>query len=330
MRSSIVLVHEPVWSSATLLALTLGSACRRRPARSQDHRSGCARRRLGPAGSRASQQTMQAAKLADRVQVSNAAGAGGTIGLAQLINNNKGDGNALMVSGKGMVSAIYINKSPVSLSNVTPIARLTGEYEVLVVPASSNLEDDGRPRRRCTRPIRAACPGRGGLAGGVDQLTAGMIVQAIGGENGQVQLRRVRQRRRSAGADARRPRHGRHGRLQRVRRADHRPASCARSRSPPTSGLPGVNIPTLKEQGINVEFVNWRGLMAAPGISEAQRQELIKTVTQMAKSAAVEGARRKERVARPVHGRRRVQGLRRVRAEERARDSSTISGLVKK
>ena len=61
------------------------------------------------------QQTLQAAKLADRVQVSNAAGAGGTIGLAQLINNNKGDGNALMVSGKGMVSAIYINKSPVSL-----------------------------------------------------------------------------------------------------------------------------------------------------------------------------------------------------------------------
>ena len=48
--------------------------------------------------------------------------------------------------------------------------------------------------------------------------------------------------------------------------------------------LPGVNIPTLKEQGINVEFVNWRGLMAPPGISEAQRQELIKTVTQMAKS----------------------------------------------
>ena len=46
----------------------------------------------------------------------NAAGAGGTIGLAQLINNNKGDGNALMVSGKGMVSAIFINKSPVTLT----------------------------------------------------------------------------------------------------------------------------------------------------------------------------------------------------------------------
>jgi putative tricarboxylic transport membrane protein len=71
---------------------------------------------------RAVAQTLQGTKLADRVQVNNAAGAGGTIGLAQLINNNKGDGNALMVTGKGMVSAIYINKSPVSLSNVMPIA----------------------------------------------------------------------------------------------------------------------------------------------------------------------------------------------------------------
>jgi len=57
----------------------------------------------------------------------------GTIGLAQLINNYKGDGGALMVSGKGMVSAIFIQKSPLTLSNATPIARLTGEYEVLVV-----------------------------------------------------------------------------------------------------------------------------------------------------------------------------------------------------
>ncbi len=52
--------------------------------------------------------------------------------------------------------------------------------------------------------------------------------------------------------------------------------------------LPGVNIPTLKEQGIDVEFVNWRGLMAAPGISDAQRQALVKAVTQMVKIAAVE------------------------------------------
>ena len=82
---------------------------------------------------RAVQASMQASGVARRVQVNNAAGAGGTIGLAQLINSSKGDPGALMVSGKGMVSAQYINNSPVTISNTTPIARLTGEFVVLVV-----------------------------------------------------------------------------------------------------------------------------------------------------------------------------------------------------
>ena len=89
---------------------------------------------------RAVQASLQANKLAERIQVNNVAGAGGTIGLAQLINNSKGDGGALMASGKGMVSAVFINKSPVTLANATPIARLAGEYEVLVVPTGSNLK----------------------------------------------------------------------------------------------------------------------------------------------------------------------------------------------
>jgi putative tricarboxylic transport membrane protein len=228
------------------------------------------------------QQTLQAAKLADKVQVSNAAGAGGTIGLAQLINNNKGDGSALMVSGKGMVSAIFINKSPVSLSNATPIARLTGEYEVLVVPAASALKTMGD-----LVAAYKANPGSvswaGGLAGGVDQLTAGMIVQAIGGENAKFNYVAF-----GSGGEVLAQTLGGHvtvgmGGYQEFAAQ----ISSGKLRALAITSdkrLPGVNIPTLKEQGINVEFVNWRGLMAAPGISEAQRQELIKTVTQMAKS----------------------------------------------
>lgn len=228
------------------------------------------------------QQTMQAAKIADRVQVSNAAGAGGTIGLAQLINNNKGDGSALMVSGKGMVSAVFINKSPVSLSNVTPIARLTGEYEVLVVPASSNL----RTMADLVAMYKAN-PGSvswaGGLAGGVDQLTAGMIVQAIGGENAKFNYVAF-----GSGGEVLAQTLGGHVTIgmggynefaAQISSGKLRALAITSDKR-----LPSVNIPTLKEQGINVEFVNWRGLMAAPGISEAQRQELIKLVTQMAKS----------------------------------------------
>ena len=44
------------------------------------------------------------------------------------------------------------------------------------------------------------------------------------------------------------------------------------------SRLAGVNIPTLKEQGVNVELVNWRGVWGAPGISAEQKKALVAAV----------------------------------------------------
>ena len=73
-------------------------------------------------------------------QFENKGGAGGTIGLAQFVNTSKGDGNAIMTGGMVMVGGIILNKSAVNLSMVTPLARLTGEYEVLVVPANSPIK----------------------------------------------------------------------------------------------------------------------------------------------------------------------------------------------
>lgn len=233
---------------------------------------------------RAAQSALQASKLGERIQVNNAPGAGGTIGLAQLINNSKGDPGALMVTGKGMVSAVFINKSPVTLANATPIARLTGEYEVLVVPTNS-------PLKNIADLVAAykANPGgvswAGGLAGGVDQLTAGMIVQAIGGEAGKFNYVAF-----GSGGEVLSQVLGGHvtvglggwnefaaqikaGKLRAL-------AVTAPAR------VKDIDVPTLKEQGVNVEFVNWRGLMAAPAITDAQRQELVKVVTQMAKSDA--------------------------------------------
>jgi putative tricarboxylic transport membrane protein len=231
---------------------------------------------------RATQNTLQAAKLADRVQVNNVPGAGGTIGLAQLINNNKGDGNALMVTGKGMVSAIYINKSPVTLSNATPIARLTGEYEVLVVPASSPLKS-AADLVAAYKANPAQVSWAGGLAGGVDQLTAGMIVQAVGGELGKFNYVAF-----NSGGEVLAQTLGGHVTVGMGGYQEFAPqiASGKLRALAVTSDkrLPGVNIPTLKEQGINVEFVNWRGLMAPPGLTDAQRQALVATITQMAKS----------------------------------------------
>src|SRR3546814_14362717 len=88
---------------------------------------------------RAMQQALQKENIVKNVEVTNVPGAGGTIGLAQFAGSS-GQGDELMVSGLVMLGAILTNKSPVSLEQTTPIARLTGEYEVLVVPAASAIQ----------------------------------------------------------------------------------------------------------------------------------------------------------------------------------------------
>jgi putative tricarboxylic transport membrane protein len=231
---------------------------------------------------RATAQILQTSKLADRVQVSNAPGAGGTIGLAQLINNYKGDGSALMVSGKGMVSAIFIQKSPLTLSNATPIARLTGEYEVLVVGANSPLKS----MADLTAAYKAnpgAVSWAGGLVGGVDQLTAGMIIQAIGGDVSKLNYVAF-----GSGGEVLSQTLGGHvtvglGGYQEFA-AQITTGKLRALGITSDKRLARINIPTLKEQGINVEFINWRGLMGAPDISEAQRQALVTMLSKMVKT----------------------------------------------
>jgi len=89
---------------------------------------------------RALGKAMIDAKTADTVQYENKGGAAGVIGLAQFVNASKGDPSALMVMGAVMMGGIITGKPPVSLDKATPIARITSEYNVFVVPADSPLK----------------------------------------------------------------------------------------------------------------------------------------------------------------------------------------------
>src|SRR5918994_771337 len=127
---------------------------------------------------------MQSAKLVSGVQFDNKGGAAGTIGLAQFVNSAKGDPNAVMIGGMVMVGGIILNKSPVNLSQVTPIARLTSEWEVIVVPASS-------PHETMADLVKAfkENPGKvswgGGSAGGTHPHLGGFLPQGGGGHPAQ-------------------------------------------------------------------------------------------------------------------------------------------------
>jgi putative tricarboxylic transport membrane protein len=231
---------------------------------------------------------MQAAKVAQSVQFDNKGGAAGTIGLAQFVNSAKGDPHALLVGGMVMVGGIVLNKSPVDLSMVTPVARLTSEYLVVVVPANS-------PHKTMADLVNAfkAEPGKvswnGGSAGGSDHILAGMIAKAAGGDPAKVNYVASK-----GGGDQVANIVGGHvtaGIAGLGEFAEHikggRMRALAVSAPAKTEG-----IPSLKEQGIDVVLGNWRGVFGAPGISTAQRDALISAV-----KAATESAPWKESVA---------------------------------
>ena len=217
---------------------------------------------------------MQSAKLVSGVQFDNKGGAAGTIGLAQFVNGSKGDPNAVMIGGMVMVGGIILNKSPVNLSQVTPIARLTSEWEVIVVPASS-------PHKTMADLVKALKenPGKvswgGGSAGGTDHILVGLIAKEVGVDPAKINYVPFK-----GGGEAIAAILGGHvtagvsglGEFaEQIKAGKMR----ALAQSSPQK-LEG--IPSLKEQGINVELGNWRGIFGAPGISTAQRDALVKLV----------------------------------------------------
>lgn len=113
------------------------------------------------------------------VQVENVPGAAGTIGLARFIQSERGNPDALLVTGLVMVSSVVLNHSPVTLADAMPIARLTGEFEVIVVPSASPYQSLGDLLAAFTSD-----PGRvswgGGSAGGTDDLLIRLIAEQLG------------------------------------------------------------------------------------------------------------------------------------------------------
>jgi putative tricarboxylic transport membrane protein len=225
---------------------------------------------------------MQSAKLVSSVQFDNKGGAGGTIGLAQFVNSSKGDPNAIMIGGMVMVGAIYLENSPVNLSMVTPLARLTGEYEIIVVPASS-------PHKTMADLVKAfkANPGGvswgGGSAGGTDHILVGLIAKAVGVDPGKINYVPYK-----GGGEAIAAIIGGHvtagvsgvGEFAEQIKGGRMRALAVSS----PSRMDGFQ--TLKEQNIDVDLANWRGVFGASGINTAQRDTLIKIVRGATESAS--------------------------------------------
>ena len=260
---------------------------------------------------RALQAALQSDGLAKKITVDNKGGAGGTIGIAQFVSSSKGDPNALMMGGMVMVGAIITNKSPVNLSQVTPIARLTGEYEVVVVPGTSKIQS----LKELIAQFKAN-PGSvawgGGSAGGSDHILAGMIAQASGVEPAKVNYIAY-----AGGGEAQAAIMGGHvaagisgfGEFAaQIKSGKLRALGISADKR-----VPGIDIPTLKEQGVDVEMVNWRAVFAAPGHQRRAEEGADRCRRQGGQDRVVAGHAEAQRVDRHVPGRRSVQDLPRCR-----------------
>lgn len=232
---------------------------------------------------RAMQQVLQEEGIVGNVEVTNVPGAGGTIGLAQFVNS-PARGNELMISGLVMLGSILTNKSPVSLDQTTPIARLTGEYEVIVVPAESeiqNLDELLAAFKEDPRSVSWA----GGSAGGTDHILVGMIANEIGIEPSGVNYIAF-----SGGGEALASllagdvTAGVSGYSEFAGQIEAGELRAIAISSP--ERIEGIDVPTLVEQGVNVDLINWRAVVAKPDLSEEDRQQLLATVDAMVKSDA--------------------------------------------
>ena len=88
---------------------------------------------------RAVADALQKEGIVDSVQVVNIAGGGGMVAFAQFISSKEGDGNSVLTQGAGHVLFPISNKTEVSMNDVTPVALLAGEWEVLVTKSDSGI-----------------------------------------------------------------------------------------------------------------------------------------------------------------------------------------------
>ncbi|EHL97882.1 Tat pathway signal sequence domain protein [Acetobacteraceae bacterium AT-5844] len=216
-------------------------------------------------------------------QFENVGGAGGTVGLPRFVAQRRGRGDSVLVGGAIMVGAVLANKSPVGLKDVTPLARMTTEPSVIVVPANSEFRDIAA-LLAALKANPGATSVAGGSAGGIDHIILGLMLKSqgrsakdgsyvafAGGGPAQAAI---------LGAQVKAGISGISEFAEQVKSGRMR----ALATTGATRSLDGV--PTLKESGVDIVMGNWRGVFGPPGIKPEDREKLVKFFTDLDAASA--------------------------------------------
>ncbi|TDB71199.1 tripartite tricarboxylate transporter substrate binding protein [Micromonospora sp. KC723] len=229
---------------------------------------------------RTAAKVMEDAKIATGVQVFNLPGAGGTVGLQRTVNE-KGNGKLAMQMGLGVVGASYTSKSSATLTQTTPLAKLIEEAGAIVVPKDSPYRTIADLVAAWKADPKKIAVGGGSSPGGPDHLLPMQLAKTVGIDPRQVNyvaydgggelLPALLGGKVAFGAS------GFGEFLDQVQAGQIR--VLAVTSEEPVDAL--KDVPTLKSSGIELIFTNWRGIVAPPGISAADKQVWIDALTKM-------------------------------------------------
>ncbi len=233
---------------------------------------------------RAAVKVMEDESLADRFEVSNVEGASGTVAMQRLLNE-EGSDDLLMTMGLGVVGAVYTNQSDATVDKAIPIARLIEEQEAILVPADSPFTTVNDLVDAWKADPESVIVGGGSAPGGPDHLFPMQLADAVGIDPVDVAY---------------------------VEYDGGGPLTTALLGSKIDVGMSGLgefagqiedgslrvlavsgaerldttDAPTLTEEGIDLIFTNWRGVLAPPGIDDATVEGYIAAFEEMHETQA--------------------------------------------
>ncbi|MFB6529142.1 Bug family tripartite tricarboxylate transporter substrate binding protein [Streptomyces sp. NPDC056399] len=228
---------------------------------------------------RTAAKNAEEADLTGDIEVFNLPGAGGTVGLTRLVGE-RGNGRLAMSMGLGVVGAVHTNETPRTLADTTPIARLTEEQDIVVVGKDSPYKTIGELLTAWKANPGKLPVGGGSSPGGPDHLAPMLMAQAAGiapkevnyvpFDGGGELLASILGDKVAFGVS------GVGEYLDQIKAGELRLLAVTGPKR-----VPGLDAPTLREAGLDTEFTNWRGIVAPPGLSDAEREKLVTLVTEL-------------------------------------------------
>ncbi len=221
----------------------------------------------------------------------NMSGGGGGVAIAYMIENAESLDNTLMVNSTPIVIRSLTGVFPQSFRDLTLVAGTIGDYAALVVPANSDVQDMAGLLAAYNEQGMDFAVGGGSVPGGMDHLVAAMVMQAAGEDptalnyipydaGGEAMAGLL-----SGEIDALST-----GFSEAIALADQGEVRILGVTAPERVAAYD-SAPTFMEQGIDTQFVNWRGFFAAPGTSDEKRAEYVAALEAMYETDAWETVR---------------------------------------